>query len=112
VQWGAKQFQSVFHDAGEHVKLLLYDERYDGLLLLSHHGHVHVRDDRQGRLRYFHLWRQQVLRDDPVLLRLHEHHDEGRLHLLPRDEYYARLLRLEKELPGHCQDTGMAGPDR
>jgi hypothetical protein len=53
-----------------------------------------------------------VLRDDPVLLRLHEHHDEGRLHLLPHDEQYARLLRLKKVLPAHCQDAEEAVPDR
>ena len=36
----------------------------------------------------------QVLRDDPGLLRLHGLHAQGRLHLLRDDEQHARLLRL------------------
>ena len=48
----------------------------------------------KGVLHHLHQRRQGLLRDDPGLLRLHGHHDEGRLHLLRDDEQHARLLRL------------------
>jgi hypothetical protein len=41
-----------------------------------------------------HEWRSGLLHDDPILLRVHDRHDEVRLHLLCLDEQHAGLLRL------------------
>jgi hypothetical protein len=41
-----------------------------------------------------HQRRSVLLRDDRGLLRLHDEHDEGWLHLLPDDQQHAGLLRL------------------
>ncbi len=38
-------------------------------------------------------------RHDSGLLRLHDHHDEGRLHMLHDDEQHADVLRLLKSIP-------------
>ena len=80
--------------AGGMCSLLHDDERHDGLLLQPDDGHVQVRDDRQGLRHHLHQRRQEVLRDDPGLLRLPDTHDQGRLHLLRDDEQHPRLLRL------------------
>ena len=60
-------------------------------------------------LRDLHLRRQQVLRDDPVVLRLPRAHVQRRLHLLPDDEQHPRLLRLQRVVQhDHDQDQALS----
>jgi hypothetical protein len=83
----------VHHDGGRALLVLLHDERNDGLLLQQDYGHVQVRADQGWRVHDLHQRCRGLLCDDSVVLRLHDGHDEGRLHLLHDDEQHAGVLR-------------------
>jgi len=74
---------------------------------------VQVRHDQGRLLHHLHFRRREVLRDDSGLLRLHDGHDEGRLHLLRDDEQHRRLLLLmaeRSEPEGHAPLRNTAFP--
>ena len=97
---GRHDAEPVHHDGRRHVQLLLM---MNGMMVCCCNltmGMCKCEMTKDGVLHHLHQRRQRVLRDDPGLLRLHDGHDEGRLHLLHDDEQHAGLLLLLKS-PSH-----------
>ena len=91
----AGMLQNLCALPGRHdVQLLLHDERHDAVLVQSDHGYVQVREHQGRRLHHLRERRQELLRHDSIMLRLHVRDDASRLHLLRHDEQHAGLLLL------------------